>query len=105
MGSKEIIEYIETDKRLLRPCNYPIGTPGNGYGIFQLGNGEIIVVINVMCRLFMDSLDDPFKSVSDILDQLQINTQIQLFSWMFMENQPQKKWPLVIFLMVKQLRL
>ena len=65
---KEIIEYIETDKRLLRPCNYPIGTPGNGYGIFQLGNGEIIVVINVMCRLFMDSLDDPFKSVSDILD-------------------------------------
>ncbi len=65
---KEIIEYIETDKRLLRPCNYPMGTPGNGYGIFQLGNGEIIVVINVMCNLFMESLDDPFKSVSDILD-------------------------------------
>ena len=33
---KEIIEHIETDKRLIRPCNYPDGTPGKGYASFQL---------------------------------------------------------------------
>ena len=64
---KEIIEHIECDKRLLRPCNYPVGTPGLGYGAYELKNGSIIVVINVMCRLFMDMIDDPFKSVDEIL--------------------------------------
>ena len=64
---KEIIEHIECDKRLLRPCNYPIGTPGLGYGAYELKNGSMVVVINVMCRLFMDMIDDPFKSVDEIL--------------------------------------
>ena len=41
---KEIIEHIETDKRLIRPHNYPDGTPGKGYASFQLKNGETIVV-------------------------------------------------------------
>ena len=35
---KEIIEHIETEKRLIRPCNFPKDTPGNGFGIFQLKN-------------------------------------------------------------------
>ena len=64
---KEIIEHIECDKRLLRPCNYPIGTPGLGYGAYELKNGSTVIVINVMCRLFMDMIDDPFKSVDEIL--------------------------------------
>ena len=64
---KEIIEHIESDKRLLRPCNYPIGTPGLGYGAYELKNGSTVIVINVMCRLFMDIIDDPFKSVDEIL--------------------------------------
>ena len=64
---KEIIEHIESDKRLLRPCNYPVGTPGLGYGAYELKDGSTVVVINVMCRLFMDVIDDPFKSVDEIL--------------------------------------
>ncbi|MAI29774.1 MAG: TIGR00282 family metallophosphoesterase [Rickettsiales bacterium] len=64
---KEIIEHIECDKRLLRPCNYPVGTPGLGYGAYELKDGSTVVVINVMCRLFMDVIDDPFKSVDEIL--------------------------------------
>ena len=59
---KEIIEHIESDKRLLRACNYPVGTPGLGYGAYELKDGSTVVVINVMCRLFMDIIDDPFKS-------------------------------------------
>ena len=65
---KEIVEHIKLDKRLIRPCNFAEGTPGKGYAIFEMKNGESIVVINVMCRLFMDSIDDPFKSIADLLD-------------------------------------
>ena len=65
---KEILEYIDKDKRLLRPCNFPENCPGNGFGVFQLANGKYICVINVICRLFMDSLDNPFNSVKNIID-------------------------------------
>ena len=65
---KEIIEHIELDKRLIRPCNFAEGTPGKGYVIFEMKNGENIVVINILCRLFMDLIDDPFKSIDNLLD-------------------------------------
>ncbi len=70
---KEIIEHIENDKRLIRPCNFPTGTPGMGFGAYELKNGTKIIVINVMCRLFMDMIDDPFRSVDEILSYLEKN--------------------------------
>ena len=77
---KEIIEHIERDKRLLRPCNYPSGTPGMGYGAYEIKNGLTIVVINVMCKLFMDPLEDPFRTVDEILNFLnkKINSPVIL---------------------------
>ncbi len=65
---KEILDYINTDLRLLRPCNFPLNSPGNGHGTYKVNNGKIICVINVMCRLFMDSLESPFDSVKKIID-------------------------------------
>src|SRR3979411_3118859 len=60
---REIISYIAQDKRLLRPITFPPGTPGWGATLFQTARGQKIVVINVMCRLFMDALDDPFRAI------------------------------------------
>ena len=57
------ISIIENDSRILRPVNYPPGTaPGRGSGLFEV-NGYQLLVINVLGRVFMDALDDPFKAV------------------------------------------
>lgn len=64
---REIVEYIQTEPRLLRPVNYPEGTPGQGVGIFEAKNGQKVCVIQAMGRLFMDPLDDPFAGVQRAL--------------------------------------
>lgn len=64
---REIIPYIARDPRLLRPVNFPKGTVGNGAHIFTTGEGQKILIINAMCRLFMDPLDCPFAAVDDVL--------------------------------------
>ena len=66
----EIIQHIETDSRLIRPCNFPENTPGKGFGIYQIKNGIRIIVINVMCTLFMESMDNPFASLEKILEKV-----------------------------------
>ena len=63
---REIIPVIETDPRLLRPINFPRGTPGRGIGVFGVGKRRVVVV-NVMTRLFMDPLDDPFAAIEGVL--------------------------------------
>ena len=57
---REIISYINGDPRLLRPHNYPQGTPGRGCAMFTLGDGRKVLLLHLMTRLFMDALDDPF---------------------------------------------
>jgi len=59
---REILGYIETEPRLLRPINYPPGTPGRGAQLVD-ANGKRALVVNAMARLFMDPLDDPFAIV------------------------------------------
>jgi metallophosphoesterase (TIGR00282 family) len=60
---KEAIEYIAAEPRLLRPANYPAGVPGRGSYVAQTGDGRSVGVINVMGRVFMLNIDDPFAVV------------------------------------------
>ena len=64
---KEILTYIDAEDRILRPQNYPRGTPGRGANLYAAPGGLRVLVINVMGRVFMDALDDPFAAV---LEQL-----------------------------------
>jgi len=64
---REIINYIDSDPKLLRPLNFPDGTPGRGSGLFEARDGRKVLVIHPMCRLFMDPLDDPFAGAEAAL--------------------------------------
>src|SRR6266487_1958192 len=60
---KEALVFIERAPRLLRPINYPAGTPGRGVAMIDAKNGARVLVVNAMGRIFMDPLDDPFAAV------------------------------------------
>jgi len=63
LDQREILTFINDEDRILRPRNYPPGTPGRGANVFQGRSGARILVVNVMGRVFMDPLDDPFAAV------------------------------------------
>src|SRR5580704_8243885 len=58
---RAIIPFLARDSRVLRPANFPPGTPGAGTYLHRLGDGRSVLVMNLMGRLFMDPLDDPFR--------------------------------------------
>lgn len=58
---REIIPYINQQPRLIRPANFPTGTPGRGSAVHVTARGRKVLVVQVMGRLFMDPLDDPFQ--------------------------------------------
>jgi metallophosphoesterase (TIGR00282 family) len=60
---KEAIDYIGAEPRLLRPANYPAGVPGNGSYLARTADGRSAGVVNVMGRVFMLAIDDPFDVV------------------------------------------
>ncbi len=60
---KEALVFIERAPRLIRPVNYPKGTPGRGAALVEARNGARVLVVNVMGRVFMEPLDDPFAAM------------------------------------------
>jgi metallophosphoesterase (TIGR00282 family) len=63
---KEIIPYLMAEQRVIRPLNYPPGAPGFGYTLVRK-NGKAICVANIEGRIFMASLDCPFRSMEEFL--------------------------------------
>lgn len=70
---KEIIEFIDREPRLLRPANYPPGTPGRGATLVRTDEGIVVGVLSVMGRVFLSTIDDPFavaeREVTALRDQ------------------------------------
>ncbi len=64
---REALVFIERHERLLRPLNYPPGTPGRGVGLFRTASGAEVLVINAMGRIYMPDLDCPFRAVEQEL--------------------------------------
>ena len=65
---RETLTFIERYDRLLRPINFPPGTPGKGAGLFTAKTGAEVLVVNVQGRVFMADLDDPFRAVERELE-------------------------------------
>lgn len=65
---RDLVEFIDDDERIVRPANYPEGTPGRGYTICRVGQQQVLI-INVMGRTFLSQLDCPFRTVEGILQQ------------------------------------
>jgi 2',3'-cyclic-nucleotide 2'-phosphodiesterase len=64
---REIIPYLERDPRVLRPANFPPGTVGSGSHLHRLSDGRSVLVVNLMGRLFLDLLDDPFRALDALI--------------------------------------
>ena len=66
---KEALTYIVREPRLIRPLNYPVlaDAPGRGSQMFDV-NGRRVLVVNLLGRVFMDALDDPFAAVDRVLE-------------------------------------
>lgn len=73
----EIIPYIDANPRLLRPANYPPATPGRGLFVGEV-NGFRIAVLNVMGRVFMPPVDDPFRTANDCVRAIPNDVRIRL---------------------------
>ena len=68
----ETMEFITSEKRLLRPQNLPEGTPGNGFGIFNSKNNKKVAVINLMGNIFMKKSDDVFEAAKKFIENVKL---------------------------------
>lgn len=73
---KEVLDYVPRQMRLLRPANFPAGVPGRGSYLGRTRTGEPVGVVNVMGRIFMAPLDDPFAVVLREIEALRAKTRI-----------------------------
>lgn len=73
---RDALVFIERQPRLLRPINYPPGTPGRGAAMYTARNGARVMVANVMGRLFMDALDDPIRTLDPAIEMHRLASEV-----------------------------
>jgi metallophosphoesterase (TIGR00282 family) len=77
-AQREAVDYIGAEARLLRPANFPAGVPGNGSFLARTAQGRPVGVINLMGRVFMQELDNPFQRALAEIDALLPRTRVIL---------------------------
>jgi metallophosphoesterase (TIGR00282 family) len=73
---KEVLDYFPRQPKLLRPANFPAGAPGRGAWVGRTRSGEPIAVINIMGRVFMSPLDDPFAVVLKEIESVRAKARV-----------------------------
>ena len=73
---KDIIPYLETEYRVLRPANYPPDVPGRGSGIFETRKFEKVGVINIQGRVFIKEIDCPFRRSLEEIEKLKKDAKV-----------------------------
>ena len=74
---QELVPYLEEEENIIRPANFPEGTPGHGWRILKTGSGTRIGVINLLGRTFMRyNVDCPFRALNKAVDQIRGETPV-----------------------------
>jgi len=73
---KEVMELLQSERRFLRPLNYPAGTPGQGSTLFRAGEHLTIGIINLQGRTFMAALENPFHAALAEVERLRQSTKL-----------------------------
>jgi hypothetical protein len=95
---REALVFIERQPKLLRPINYPRGTPGKGANVFTARNGARVLVMNAMGRIFMDALDDPFAAIERELESCRLGADVDAIIVDFHAEATSEKLALAHFL-------
>ncbi|MCL6639099.1 MAG: TIGR00282 family metallophosphoesterase [Firmicutes bacterium] len=75
-SKKDSHEYINKERRIIRPANYPPGAPGVGAGVFETRRKVKVAVINLSGRVFLPALDCPFRKIDEIIPRLKEETPV-----------------------------
>lgn len=74
---EELVEAMEEDPRILRPANFPDGTPGRGWSVVKTAQGQPVAIVNLLGRVFMRySVDCPFRTLDKILPEIKKETPV-----------------------------
>lgn len=74
---KEIIPYIDREKRLIRALNYPPGLPGQTVLLKELPDRRKILVMHLIGRVFLEGYDDPFRATDEVLKKYPLGSAVQ----------------------------
>lgn len=75
---REVVPLLDREPRVLRPLNYPAGTPGRGHGVFAAADGTRVGVVNLLGRVFMDPVESPFAAALAAIEELRRETPVIL---------------------------
>jgi metallophosphoesterase (TIGR00282 family) len=73
---KEVIEFVENEQRMLRPANFPPSVPGRGWTVTETADGTPVAVMNLIGRVFMDSVDCPFQTGAMLLPEIRARARV-----------------------------
>jgi metallophosphoesterase (TIGR00282 family) len=73
---KEVVELMDAEPRLLRPANFPPMVPGRGWTVAETADGTPVAVVNLIGRVFMDSVDCPFRTAESVLREVATRARV-----------------------------